>query len=221
MTEPVRVLIVDDHPVVRRGLMAMLQDEPWVATVMEAATVREALAIADSGDVDVIAMDVKLPDGDGIEATRQINARRPHIRIMVLTMDDDQTTALRALRAGARGYLVKRTDPDVVMAALQIVSKESYVFSATVGTELARLLRDTPERARPPFDRLSPRELQITYLVASGLSNSQIARKLTVSEKTVRNQLSGIFPKVGVSDRTQLAIEARKAGLCPPDGGLS
>jgi DNA-binding NarL/FixJ family response regulator len=217
MTRPLRVLVVDDHPVVRRGLLAMLENEPWVATVTEAATAKEAVTAALAGAVDIIAMDVVLPDGDGIEATSRIRGQRPDTRVMVLTMSDDQATALRALRAGARGYLVKGTDPDVIVAALQTVAKGNYVFSASIGAALTAALHRTPLPVKPPLDKLTPRELQITRLVASGRANTEIASSLDVTEKTIRNQLTAIFTKLGVKDRTQLALLAGRSGIGTAD----
>ncbi|GAA0897292.1 DNA-binding response regulator [Virgisporangium aurantiacum] len=208
----------------RRGLIAMLENEHWVDSVTEASTFKEAMTAALSGAVDIIAMDVALPDGDGIEATSRIHSQRPDTRIMVLTMADDRATALRALRAGARGYLVKGTDPDVIVAALQTVAKGNYVFSASIGAALTAALHRTPLPMKPPLDKLTARELQITRLVASGRANNHIATSLGVSEKTIRNQLTAIFTKLGVNDRTQLALLAGNAGITPADtkpSGLS
>jgi DNA-binding NarL/FixJ family response regulator len=208
-----RVLVVDDHPVVRRGLCAMLRDEAWVAEVAEAATVAGALKEAVGRRAQVIAMDLALPDGDGMDATRRILRAVPEARVLVLTMTDDEEVVARALRAGARGYLLKDTDPDLVVDALRTVAAGGVVLGPRVGTEiLAAAQRATP-RLAAPFDQLTDREREILARLAAGDSNARIARHLGLSEKTVRNQLTVVFTKLGVADRVQAALLARDANL--------
>jgi DNA-binding NarL/FixJ family response regulator len=206
------VLIVDDHPVVRRGLRAMLDGEPWVAEVLEAATVSEALRQAITQPVDVIAMDLVLPDGDGIEATRRILQARPGTQILILTMADDEDLAARALRAGARGYVPKLTDPDAVVDALRAIAGGNIVLGPSIAPTMLAALQQRPI-APPPFDQLTIREREILVQLSKGDSNAQIARHLGVSEKTIRNQLTSIFAKLGVADRIQAVILARDAGI--------
>ncbi|MFY1627291.1 response regulator [Micromonospora sp. WMMD723] len=209
----VRVLIVDDHPVVRRGLRTMLEGEPWVDGVLEAATCAEAIGIASTEPVGVVAMDVALPDGDGVEATRRIVQGRPETRVLMVTMTDDEDVVGRALRAGARGYVLKDTDPDVIVDALRTVAGGGLVLGPRVGPQVLTSLRRQPVELPPPFDRLTPRERDILRRLAGGDTNARIARHFGLSEKTVRNQLSAVFAKLGVADRVQAALLARDAGL--------
>jgi DNA-binding NarL/FixJ family response regulator len=208
-----RVLIVDDHPVVRRGLRAMLDNEPWVGEVLEAATAADAVRVAVGHPADVIAMDIGLPDGDGIEATRRIVQARPDVKVLMLTMTDDEDVVAGALRAGARGYLLKDTDPDAVLDALRTVAAGGVVLGPRVGPSLLATLRREPASLPPPFDRLTGREREILARLAAGDSNARIARHLGLSEKTIRNQLSVVFTKLGVADRVQAALLARDAGI--------
>ncbi|GIJ27447.1 DNA-binding response regulator [Micromonospora qiuiae] len=215
MSERARVLIVDDHPVVRRGLRTMLEGESWVAEVMEAASCAEAVAAVAHGQVTVVAMDIALPDGDGVQATGQILRHRPEIRVLMLTMADEEELVARALRIGARGYLLKDTDPDLVVDALRTVAGGGLVLGPGIG--VAGLGRAQPTAAAslpPPFDRLTPRERDILGHLAAGEDNAQIARRFGLSTKTIRNQVSAILGKLGVSDRVQAALLARNAGIC-------
>jgi DNA-binding NarL/FixJ family response regulator len=213
-----RVLIVDDHHIVRRGLRIMLEGERWVDAVVEAATAADAVKQAVSHRVDVVAMDVMLPDGDGIEATRRILQSRPGVRVLMVTMADDDDVVARALAAGARGYVLKDTDPDAVVDALRTIAGGGVVLGPRIGSVILNNLRRTPAVRPPPFDTLSVRELDILALLASGDSNARIARHLGVSEKTVRNQLSIMFVKLGVTDRVQAALLARDAGVTSRPG---
>lgn len=213
MVQSRRVLIVDDHPVVRRGLRAMLEGEPWVEQVSDAATMADAIREAISGQVHVIAMDVALPDGDGVEATRRILLGLPDAKVLMLTMSDDEDVVARAMRAGAKGYVLKDTDPDTVVDALRTVAAGGVVFGPRIGPALLTTLRRTPASLPPPFDQLTTREREILARLSSGDSNAQIARHLGVSEKTVRNQLSMVFSKLGIADRVQAALLARDAGI--------
>lgn len=211
--EPKRVLIVDDHPVVRRGLKVMLEGEAWVSEVAEAASVEEAVREAITCQSDVIAMDVVLPDGDGVDATRRILEACPDAAVLMLTMADDDDTVAKALNAGARGFLLKDTDPDMVIDALRTVASGGVVLGPRVGPTVLTALRRAPAVLPPPFDQLTTRELDIVNRLACGDTNAQIARHLNVSEKTIRNQMSAVFNKLNVSDRVQAALLARDAGI--------
>ncbi len=213
MNGGLRVLVVDDHPVVRRGLRAMLAGEGWVAEVLEADTVAAAVREAVIGAVDLVAMDVALPDGDGIDATRRILHARPDTKVLILTMADDEDIAARALRAGARGYVLKLTDPETVVDALRAVAAGSIVLGPSIGPMLLTAVRREPAALPAPFDQLTARERQIVTLLAKGASNARIARQLGISEKTIRNQLTPLFVKLGVTDRVQAALRARDAGF--------
>lgn len=213
MKERLRLLIVDDHPVVRRGLCTMLEGETWVEEVVEAATVADAVREAVTCRVHVVAMDVTLPDGDGIDATRRIMRACPEARILVLTMADDADTVARAFDAGARGYLLKDTDPEMVIDALRTVAAGGVVLGPRIGLDILKAVQARPARLQPPLDQLTPREVEILTLLAAGESNARIARRLGVTEKTVRNQMTGVFSKLEVADRVQAALLARRLGL--------
>lgn len=213
MLQPCRVLIVDDHPVVRRGLRAMLEGESWVEDVVEAATVQEALKEAVSRQVHVVAMDVTLPDGDGIEATRLIIRRCPGVNVLMVTFHDDEDRVARALRAGARGYVLKDTEPDIVVDALRTVAGGGVVLGPRIGPEVLANLQRTPTELPPPFDQLTQREREILAGLVRGDSNARIAKQLNVTEKTVRNQLTTVFTKLSVDGRVQAALLARDAGI--------
>jgi two-component system, NarL family, nitrate/nitrite response regulator NarL len=207
-----RILIVDDHPIVRRGLRAMLAVEPWVEDVFEAATVEEAVREAVCQRVDVIAMDVELPDGNGVDATRTILRRCPDARVLILTYTNDEDVVDRAMRAGAAGYVLKETDPDDVVDALRIVGNGGRVMGPKISSSLQgrhQLPADLP----PPFNKLTTRELDIVVRLECGDSNATIAKHLGVSEKTVRNALSTVFNKLAVADRTQAALLAQRYGI--------
>lgn len=213
MKERLRVLIVDDHPVVRRGLRTMLEGEPWVEEVAEAATVAEAVKEAVTQQVHVVAMDVALPDGDGIDATRRIVRARPDARVLVLTMADDEDIVARAFDAGARGYLLKDTDPETVIDSLRTVAGGGVVLGPRIGLAVITAVQRQPARLPAPLDQLTPREYEILTLLAAGESNARIARQVGVTEKTVRNQLTNVFSKLEVADRVQAALLARRMGI--------
>ncbi|MFF0717491.1 response regulator [Micromonospora sp. NPDC003816] len=208
-----RVLIVDDHPVVRRGLRIMLEGEGWVSAVLEAATCAEAIRLVMTEPVDVVAMDIGLPDGDGVEATRRIVRDRPATAVLMLTMADDDEVVSRSLHAGARGYLLKDTDPDVIVDALRTVAGGGLVLGPRVGPRVLADLQRRPVELPAPFNQLTPRERDILRYLSAGETNARIARRVGLSEKTVRNQLSAVFAKLGVSDRVQAALLARDVGL--------
>lgn len=208
-----RILIVDDHPVVRRGLRLMLEGETWVSEIFEAATTAEAVSTAIGERVEVIAMDVTLPDGDGVDATARIIHSRPETKVLMLTMANDEEIVARALRAGARGYVLKDTDPDAVIDALRTVAQGGVVLGPGIGPSVLTALNRGPVELPAPFNQLTARERDILGRLALGDTNARIARHFGLSEKTVRNQLSAIFSKLGVADRVQAALLARDIGL--------
>lgn len=208
-----RVLIVDDHPVVRRGLRAMLEDEDWVASVAEAATVDEAVRAAVSTKAHVVAMDINLPDGDGIEATRRILTLSPGVKVLIVTLYDDKDRVARALKAGARGYVLKDTEPDTIVDALRTVADGGVVLGPKVGPEVLTTLQRTPTQLPPPFDKLTAQERRILAGLVRGATNAEIGRSMGLNEKTVRNYLTAVFEKLGVDSRVQAALRARDAGI--------
>jgi two-component system, NarL family, nitrate/nitrite response regulator NarL len=207
--QAVRALVVDDHPVFRRGLRSLLDGEPWVDRVDEAATVREAVDIAAHTDVGVIAMDVRLPDGNGIDATARILEQHPGIAVLLLTMSGEEDLVRRGLRAGAKGYLLKDSDPEAVVDALRAVCGGGLVLGPRVPTTVLAAAGGPPA----PFDRLTPRECVLAEHIAAGRTNIQIARALGVSDKTVRNAVSALLAKLSVPDRLAVALLARDVGL--------
>jgi len=214
MTEPIRVLIADDHPLFRDGLTALLTDAPDTELAGAATNGTEAVELARETQPDVVVMDLHMPGLNGIEATRRIVADSPHITVLVLTMFDDDDSIFSALRAGARGYLLKGADQEQIRAAIQAAANGEIIF----GTQLAaRMLAyfTTPATATPPpvFPQLTDREREVLDLVAQGRANTAIAAKLGLSQKTVRNHVSNILTKLQVADRAQAIVQARDAGL--------
>jgi DNA-binding NarL/FixJ family response regulator len=201
----VRVLLVDDHPVVRSGLRALLSTLPDVEVVGEAADGAVAIDLAVALQPDVVLMDLGLPVLDGVAATREVVARAPDVAVLVLTMHEDADTVAAALRAGARGYLLKGVDQATLLAALRDVASGATVVGAAVEPA-------APSPWRSP-EELTPRERDVLALVAQGLSNAEITERLVLSPKTVRNHVSNIYVKLGVPDRARAIVHARRHGL--------
>ncbi|HEY7044631.1 MAG TPA: response regulator transcription factor [Nocardioidaceae bacterium] len=209
-----RVLLVDDHPTFRRGLGALLESLPDIEVVAEAGDGEAAIALATSLQPDVVMMDLNMPELNGVEATRRLVAANPDVAVLVLTMLDDDEAVFGAMRAGARGYIVKGADTDDVVRALESVARGDAVFGPAVASRVLSYLT-RPLSARDPmlFPELSEREREVLELMARGLTNSEIARRLVVSPKTVRNHASNVFTKLQVSDRSEAILRARNAGL--------
>ena len=211
-----RVLVVDDHPVVRRGIVALLGSLSWTAPPVEAATVADARRLATTERPALAVVDVGLPDGDGIALVAELAVISPGCRALVLTMDGSAQTAQRALAAGAAGYLAKDADPQLVVDAVTTIASGGLVLGFDLAAGALQLAGPSPRgpgAAAGPFDGLTPRELDVVRGVAEGLGNPQIARRLGISEKTVRNVLSGVLPKVGAGDRVRLALLAHEHHL--------
>jgi DNA-binding NarL/FixJ family response regulator len=209
-----RVLIADDHPTFRRGLGALFESVPEIEVIGEAADGETAVTLASELKPDVVVMDLNMPGVNGVEATRRIVAADPKTAVLVLTMLDEDESVFAAMRAGARGYVVKGADTDDVLRALSSVARGDAVFGpAVAGRVLSYLTR--PLSARDPmlFPELSEREREVLELMARGLSNSEIARKLVVTPKTVRDHVSNVFTKLQVADRAEAIVRARTAGL--------
>ncbi len=212
--EPLRVLIADDHPVFRNGMRALLNSVPDMEVVGEANTGEEVIALAASLQPDVILMDVQMPGVGGIEATRRILHTSPHIMILVVTMFEDEESVFAALRAGARGYVLKGASPTEMVRAIQAVGSGEAIFSPAIARRLIDFFA-APRPAVPPqlFPELTEREREVLALLAQGRRNPEIAQALVLSMKTVRNHVSNIFSKLQVADRAQAIIRAREAGL--------
>jgi DNA-binding NarL/FixJ family response regulator len=211
--EPVRILIADDHPVFRFGLRALLGAEPDFAVVGEATTGEEALALAESLQPDVVLMDVNMPGMNGIEATRRILEISPGIGVLIVTMFDDDASVFAAMRAGARGYLLKGAAGEETIRAIRSVSEGEAIFSPAVARRLIQYFSSPPASQAPVFPELTEREREVLQLIAQGYTNAAIAERLTLSPKTVRNHVSNIFGKLQVAGRAEAIIRARDAGL--------
>jgi DNA-binding NarL/FixJ family response regulator len=213
MTTPLRVLLADDHPVFRKGLRALLSSLPGAEVVAEAVDGAEAIRLVAEHRPDVVVMDLNMPGVSGVEATRQILRDRPGTRVLVLTMFDDDDTVFAAMRAGALGYLIKGSDTDDVVRAITAVGNGDAIFGPSVARRITAFLTRPPTADEPQFPELTAREREVLALIAAGLSNPDIARRLYLSPKTVRNQVSSIFSKLQVADRSHAIVRARSAGL--------
>jgi len=213
VTEPVRVLIADDHPVFRDGLASLLGTQPDVTVVATAADGAEAVALATELVPDVVVMDLQMPELNGIDATRRLAETRPDIRVLVFTMGEEDGTVLAAMRAGARGYLVKGASQDEVARAISTVHAGGLVFGASLAMRIADLLAGSTTPDRSAFPQLTEREVEILDLIAAGKNNAQIASTLYLAPKTVRNNVSNILAKLQATDRADAIIRARDAGL--------
>lgn len=210
-----RVMVVDDHPVFRAGLCAIIDGAPDLTVVAEAATGLEAVELATSTRPDVVLMDLNMPDLGGVEATRRILADTPTTRVLILTMIDRDAALAASLRAGARGYLLKGSDRTEVINAIRTVASGEAVLSAQMADRLPALLTATPA-SRSEFPDLTVRENQILNLLAEGRDNADIAHELALSLKTVRNYVSSILTKLEVPGRAQAIVKARDAGMNTP-----
>lgn len=208
------VLVADDHPTFRRGLRAVFDSVDGFAVVGEAADGESAVALAAELQPDVVVMDLNMPGLNGIDATRRIVAADGQVAVLVLTMLDQDEAVFAAMRAGARGYVVKGADTEDVLRALESVARGDAVFGPAVASRVLSYLT-RPLSARDPvlFPELTEREREVLELLARGRSNNQIAGELFVAPKTVRNQVSSIFAKLQVSDRAEAIVRARRAGL--------
>ncbi len=213
MNEPLSILIVDDHPLFRKGLRALLSTLPQVTVVGEAASGTEAVRRAGDLLPRVILMDLQMPNGDGLTAIRRIAEVHPHIHILVVTMFEDDESVFAAMRAGARGYVLKDMDDDEMTRAIVAVGNGEAIFSAPIATRIMAFFAHPPARPAAPFPDLTESERNVLHLMARGLSNDAIATQLSLSPKTIRNYISNIFSKLHVADRAQAIVRARDAGL--------
>lgn len=214
-----RLLVVDDHPVVRTGMIALLSEQPDLLVVAEAANGAEALVQAERHRPDVVLMDLRMPVMDGAEATRLLVARPDRPQVLVLTTYDTDADIVRAVEAGARGYLLKDADPAVLADAIRRAARGETVLAPPVAARLADRLRAVP--AAPSESHLTAREREVLSLVARGLSNAEIGRELFIGEATVKTHLIRIFQKLGVSDRTAAVTSAYQLGILQVDGSPS
>ncbi|GAB3112234.1 response regulator transcription factor [Streptomyces calidiresistens] len=211
---PVRVLVVDDHPIVREGLVALLDRAGGVEVVGAAGDGEEAVALVATRSPDVVLMDLRMPGGDGVAATARITADHPGTRVLVLTTWEGDHDILGAVEAGARGYLLKAAPGEEILAGVRAVAAGETALSPPVAARLVARARGGGSRPR-----LSAREREVLGLVAEGLGNPDIARRLFIGEATVKTHLARIFVKLGVDDRTRAVTRALECGILPPPSG--
>lgn len=213
--ERIRVLLADDHTLFRKGIRKMLEEMPDVEVVGEAATGREAVEKAGATVPDVILMDIQMPEVTGIEATRQVLQENPHIGIILVTMFDDPESAFAGMRAGARGYVLKEAEPEELRRAVDAAQRGEVMLCPIIASKVLDHFRTKPLIAAQqlPYEKLSGRELEVLQEAADGLANKQIAERLFITEKTVKNHIANIFSKLNVNDRTQAILYALRQGL--------
>ncbi|MBA2715037.1 MAG: response regulator transcription factor [Rubrobacteraceae bacterium] len=223
-SEVTRVVLADDHPLFREGVASLLERSGDSVLVGEAATGEEAVRLADEEMPDIVLMDLKMPGMDGTEATRRIVGRNPHIGVIILTMFEDEESVFAALKAGARGYVLKDADRGMLQEAIRAVARGEALLGPSVARRVLEQFAEViPQEPEPPgsepfgeresFEELTPRELEVLGLIARGLRNREIAGRLVISERTVGNHISNIFAKLQVADRAQAIVRARQAGL--------
>lgn len=208
-----RVLIVDDHPAYRSGLRLMFADEPDIDIAGEAETGLRAVELATELAVDVVLMDLRMPDLDGIEATRRLMRGDSLPAVIVLTMFEDDDSVFAAMRAGARGYLLKGADQEEIVRAVKAAAAGEAIFGPEIANRVIAHFARGPEASSSAFPALTEREREVLELVAAGKGNATIAHELMISLKTVRNHVSNIFTKLQVSDRSAAIVKARREGL--------
>lgn len=211
----IRVVVVEDHPMFRNGLVGLLSELDGIEVVGQGSTGEQGVEVVAALDPDVVLMDLHLPGITGIEAISQIIARHPGVAVLVLTMLGDDSSILGAMRAGARGYLLKEAAPEEIVRAVEAVAGGQAVFGGEAATRALATLKAVKEGPRP-FPMLTDREAEVLALMAEGLTNSAIAERLYLSDKTVRNHVSNIFTKLGVGDRGAAVARARDVGLGGP-----
>jgi DNA-binding NarL/FixJ family response regulator len=210
---PIRVLVVDDHPVFRMGMVGLLSSLTGIDVVAQAASGGEAVTAVAGTPVDVVLMDLHLGEDSGIEATREIVRRHPEVRVLVVTMQEDDESVVASVRAGARGYLLKGASPEEVERAVRAVANDEMILGAKVAARAMAAVTAGRTVVRLPFPELTDREREVLDLVARGFDNTTISRRLVLSPKTVRNHVANVLNKIGAPDRSAAIVLAREGGL--------
>jgi len=210
--EPVKILIADDHPVVREGLSAMLNKEADIQVVGEAENGAQAINKAKELQPDIVLMDLRMPEVDGVEAMRQIRGENPDIQFIVLTTYDNDEYIFKGIEAGARAYLLKDAPREELFKAIRAVYKGESLIEPTVAGKVLERFVELSRQAQAP-DALSDREIEVLELMAKGAANKEIAIELSITESTVKTHIQSIFQKLGVSDRTEAVTQAIKEGI--------
>jgi DNA-binding NarL/FixJ family response regulator len=216
--ETIRLLIVDDHALFREGLRALFSTVEDIELVGEATSGQEAVDLAEEIQPDVVLMDIDMPGTNGVQATRAILRKTPSVGVVMVTMLEDDASVFSAMRAGARGYVLKGAQPKELVETIRAVASGQALFGPSIASRMMRFFNEYGGRfeaslPEDSFPELTPRELEVLELIAEGHKNSQIAEKLVISDKTVRNHITNIFSKLQVADRSQAIFKARQAGL--------
>jgi DNA-binding NarL/FixJ family response regulator len=214
----IRILIADDHRLFREGVKALLATTEEISILGEAEDGAAAVDACRLLQPDIILMDINMPGLNGIQATHQILAEHPQVGIIMLTMVEDDASVFAAMRAGARGYLLKGASPDEMVSVIRAVAQGQALFGPAIATRLMNYFRELgrmplDEAPGSPFPELTGRELEVLQLIAQGLNNPEIAQRLVISPRTVKNHITSIFSKLQVADRAQAIVLARRAGL--------
>lgn len=213
MGEKIRVLLADDHAVVRQGIRRFLEEADDIEVVAEAGDGREAVRLVEEHQPDVAVLDIRMPEVTGVEATRRIRERFPHVRVLILTAYDDNPYVFALLQAGADGYVLKTASGDELVQAVRTVSQGKSALSPEVATKMVQQARSgKPATAAGQVEPLTPRELDVLRLAARGLTNRGIGHELGVSHRTVQGHLASIYSKLGVGSRTEAVTEALRRG---------
>jgi DNA-binding NarL/FixJ family response regulator len=210
MSETIRILIADDHPIVRDGLVAILGTQPDFAVVGEAGNGREAIAQVEAVQPDVVLLDLEMPDMDGVETLRHLRAAHPALPVLVFTAFDTDERILTAVQAGAQGYLLKGVPRQELFNAIRVIHDGGSLLQPIVAS---KLLRQVSQEKEPPFETLTPREQEVLQELAAGLQNKEIAARLVISERTVKFHVSAILSKLDVGNRTEAVAVAVQHGL--------
>ncbi|MDF2975736.1 MAG: two-component system response regulator [Actinomycetospora sp.] len=215
---PLRVVLADDHPVVRDGLSALLSSVPGIEVVAAVGSGREAVRAAVTEAPDVVVLDVQMPDTDGVTAATEVLRAAPSVAVLMLTMFDDDDTVFAAMRAGAHGYLLKGATQQEIVRGIHAVAAGEAIFGPGVARRVLGLVGG-PERSAEPFPELTRRERQVLELLAAGRTTTAVGAELGLAPKTVTNHASAVFAKLGVGGRAEAVARARRAGLGGPGGG--